>query len=141
MGTFFGKAFPAPPAQIKPEDFYDAKQHYGPTALAFGADGRRFTDESSGTLVQDIASTPAGVGYYVLDSALYHAQFDGKHVGTAVEAAERGGSGRSGRHARRPGIDAVRVGRPREECDSDRRDVQRSDQNRPGPDARSASGK
>lgn len=87
MGTFFGKAFPAAPAEIEPTDFFEAKQHYGPAAIAVGSDGRRFTDESAGTLIQDMTTAPDGMCYYLLDEGLYESSVEGKHVGTAITTA------------------------------------------------------
>lgn len=96
LGTFYGHALPAPPAEFVATEFTEASQYYGPWTVALDERGRRFTDESRSpleeTLNQDIATRAEGRAYYVFDNDLYEWTIDsGKAVSTLVEWAEEFG--------------------------------------------------
>lgn len=96
MSTFYGHNLPAPPAEIPPDKLLEAKQNYGPFAVAVDRQGRRYTDESTTdtevVLAQDTAKRAEGRAYYVLDDDLYDETVRGTYVGTRVETArELGG--------------------------------------------------
>lgn len=95
MGTFYGHNMAAPPAEIKPTQFREASQYYGPLAIAIDANGERYADESVSeneeTLVQATVEHASGQAYYIIDHALFEESFHAGHIGTMIERAEEFG--------------------------------------------------
>ena len=92
MGTFYGHNLPAPPAEIPPSMYLDAKQAYGVEAVALDATGERYCDESASpyevVLTQATAARANGRAYYVVDSDLYESTFASRQVSVSIETAE-----------------------------------------------------
>ncbi len=85
MGEFYGRALPAPPAQIAEEDFVPLSQLYGRWARVYDDAGRDITPASVSWSENDLAQRIGPRAWYVLDDeALEHAR-------DRVEAARAAG--------------------------------------------------
>ena len=85
MEQFYGRAMPAPPAQIAEEDFVPLSQLYGRWARVYSDDGRDLTPVSVSWSENDLAQRIGPRAWYVLDDAgLDHAR-------DRVEAARAAG--------------------------------------------------
>ena len=73
MDEFYGRALPAPPARIEPDDFVRLSQVYGRYALVMDEAGAVVPSADVAwhevDLVQEIARRPAGRAWYVLDES------------------------------------------------------------------------
>jgi hypothetical protein len=67
MGEFYGRAMPAPPAQIGEDDFVPLSQLYGRWARVYTDDGRDITPESVSWSENDLAQRIGARAWYVLD--------------------------------------------------------------------------
>jgi FAD binding domain len=92
LDEFYGRALPAPPARVEPEDFVRASQLYGRFADVVGDDGRRVLDRepswSETDLVQAVARQPGGEAWYVVDAAACSRSVRDRSVGEMVAVAE-----------------------------------------------------
>jgi succinate dehydrogenase/fumarate reductase flavoprotein subunit len=85
MGEFYGRAMPAPPAQIAEEDFVPLSQLYGRWVRVYDDAGRDITPASVSWSENDLAQRIGTRAWYVLDDeALEHAR-------DRVEAARAAG--------------------------------------------------
>ncbi|WP_436935794.1 FAD-dependent oxidoreductase [Halovenus marina] len=95
-GWFYGHNMAAPPATVRPEEFIDLTQYYGPRAVAVNQRGQRFVDESACDGEDELAVATAreadGRAYYVLDATLYESEISsGSQVKALVDRVERAG--------------------------------------------------
>jgi hypothetical protein len=67
MDEFYGRAMPAPPAQIHEEDFVPLSQLYGRWARVYAEDGRDITPASVSWSENDLAQQIGARAWYVLD--------------------------------------------------------------------------
>jgi fumarate reductase flavoprotein subunit len=75
MREFYGRAMPAPPAQITEEDFVPLSQLYGRWARVYSADGLDITPPTVSWSENDLAQRIGARAWYVLDDAgLEHAR-------------------------------------------------------------------
>jgi len=92
LGTFYGHTLAAPPAEFSQEEFADATQYYGYTAVALDRHGERFTDESESsieeTLTQDVATETDGHAYYVFDDHVAEETFGYRTADDIRETAD-----------------------------------------------------
>jgi succinate dehydrogenase/fumarate reductase flavoprotein subunit len=95
LGEFYGRAMPAPPAQIPEERFVELAQLYGSYALVLNENGEEFAPDpiswSETDLVQAIAHQPGGRAWYVVDEPTLDVEVRGRSVGDMVEAAREAG--------------------------------------------------
>ena len=95
MDEFYGRALPAPPARIEPEDFVRLSQVYGRHALVMDEAGsvvaRGDVDWHEADLVQRIARRPGGRAWYVLDDEALRQPLSDGTVADHVEAARAAG--------------------------------------------------
>ena len=74
-GEFYGRAMPAPPAQIREEDFVPLSQLYGTWARVYTEAGREITPSSVAWHESDLAQRIGSRAWFVLgDDGLAHAQ-------------------------------------------------------------------
>ena len=93
---FYGRAMPAPPAEIPESRFVELAQLYGSYALVLDEDGEEFAPEpvswSETDLVQAIARQPGGRAWYVVDEPTLELEVRGRTVSTMIEAAREAGA-------------------------------------------------
>jgi fumarate reductase flavoprotein subunit len=96
LDEFYGRAMPAPPADIDKDSFVRLAQIYGRFADVTDEEGReRFEGEpgwSETDLVQTIASWPGGRAWYTVDEAGLRQRVRGRTVADMVEAARAAGA-------------------------------------------------
>ena len=96
LDEFYGRALPAPPAQIGEHDFVRASQLYGRFARVVDDDGRPVFDRtpswSETDLAQAIANQPNGTAWYVLDEAALTGRVRDRTVADMVGVAEELGA-------------------------------------------------
>jgi hypothetical protein len=85
MDEFYGRAMPAPPAQIREEDFVPLSQLYGKWAWVHGPTGRVITPPSVSWSENDLAQLIGPSAWFVLNDEGYDAARD------RVEAARAAG--------------------------------------------------
>ena len=89
---FYGRALPAPPARVPPEDWVRAAQLYGRVAHRVDREGRPFFQGeptwSETDLVQALAGLRGGEGWYVLDTAALAEPVRERRVADLVGVAE-----------------------------------------------------
>ncbi len=95
MDEFYGRAMPAPPADIPEERFVDLAQLYGRHALVLDDEGREFAPDpiswSETDLVQAIARRPNAQAWYLVDEDALAVEIRGRTVREMVEAAREAG--------------------------------------------------
>jgi succinate dehydrogenase/fumarate reductase flavoprotein subunit len=95
MDEFYGRAMPAPPAQIPEERFVELAQLYGRHALVLNELGEEFAPDpvswSETDLVQAIARQPGGRAWYVVDEPTLELEIRGRTVAEMIEAARDAG--------------------------------------------------
>jgi len=95
MDEFYGRAMPAPPAEISEERFVELAQLYGRHALVLNEHGDEFAPDpvswSEIELVQAIARQPAGRAWYVVDDATLDVEIRGRKVSEMIAAARDAG--------------------------------------------------
>jgi succinate dehydrogenase/fumarate reductase flavoprotein subunit len=95
LDEFYGRAMPAPPADVPAERFVELAQLYGRHALVLDDEGNEFAPEpiswSETDLVQAIARRPNARAWYVLDEDALHVELRGRTVAAMVEAARDAG--------------------------------------------------
>lgn len=95
MDEFYGRAMPAPPAQIPEERFVELAQLYGRHALVLNELGEEFGPDpvswSETDLVQAIAGQPGGRAWYVVDEPTLEIEIRGRTVAEMIEAARGAG--------------------------------------------------
>jgi succinate dehydrogenase/fumarate reductase flavoprotein subunit len=95
MGEFYGRAMPAPPADVPEERFVELAQLYGRYALVLDDDGHEFAPDpiswSETDLVQAIARRPNACAWYLVDEAALDVEIRGRLVREMVEAARTAG--------------------------------------------------
>jgi succinate dehydrogenase/fumarate reductase flavoprotein subunit len=96
LGEFYGRALPAPPARLDPDDWVRAAQLYGRFAHVVNEDGEPVLagepSWSENDLVQAVARCPGGTAWYVVD-AVARAEFvRDRSVGEMVALAEELGA-------------------------------------------------
>src|SRR5256885_13063372 len=85
MGEFYGRAMPAPPAQVAEADFVPLSQLYGRWARVYSDDGRDITPSAVSWSENELAQRIGPRAWYVLDDeGLQHAR-------ARVEAARAAG--------------------------------------------------
>jgi succinate dehydrogenase/fumarate reductase flavoprotein subunit len=85
LDEFYGRVMPAPPAQIREEDFVPAAQLYGRSARVYTDDGRDITPASVTWSENDLAQRVGPRAWYVLDADAVERAHD------RVEAARAAG--------------------------------------------------
>jgi hypothetical protein len=85
LGEFYGRAMPAPPAQIDERTFVPLTQLYGRWARVFTEDGREITPAHVTWSENELAQLIGPRAWYVLDDEAL------EHGGTMVEAARAAG--------------------------------------------------
>jgi succinate dehydrogenase/fumarate reductase flavoprotein subunit len=95
LDEFYGRALPAPPAQVGEDGFVQLAQLYGRWARVFADDGRDVTPPSvswsENDLAQAIARLPHGRAWYVLDEESLANGDRGRTAADMVEAARAAG--------------------------------------------------
>jgi fumarate reductase flavoprotein subunit len=96
LDEFYGRAMPAPPAQIAEQDFVRLSQLYGRFAEVVAETGKeRFEGEPSWSetdLVQAIARWPGGRAWYRVHEGRLHERVRERTVGEMIEAARVAGA-------------------------------------------------
>ena len=95
LDEFYGRAMPAPPAEIPESRFVELAQLYGSYALVLNEDGEEFAPDpiswAETDLVQAIARQPGGRAWYVVDEPTLELEIRGRTVSTMIEAAREAG--------------------------------------------------
>ena len=95
MDEFYGRAMPAPPADLRESRYVQLAQLYGAYALVLNEDGDEFAPDpiswAETDLVQAIARQPGGRAWYVVDEATLGFEIRGRTVLEMVEAAREAG--------------------------------------------------
>ena len=94
MDEFYGRALPAPPARISPDDFVRLSQVYGRHAFVADEMGTAVQGDVAwheADLVQRIARLPGGQAWYILDSDALDLPLGEGTVADRVEAARAAG--------------------------------------------------
>jgi fumarate reductase flavoprotein subunit len=95
LDEFYGRAMPAPPANVPEERFVELAQLYGSYALVLNESGEEFAPDPASwseiDLVQAIARQPGGRAWYVVDEPTLDVQVRGRSVAEMIEAARGAG--------------------------------------------------
>jgi fumarate reductase flavoprotein subunit len=95
LEEFYGRAMPAPPAEIPEERYVELAQLYGTYALVLDEDGEEFAPDpiswAETDLVQAIARRPGGRAWYVVDEPTLDVEVRGRTVSSMIEAAREAG--------------------------------------------------
>jgi fumarate reductase flavoprotein subunit len=95
LDEFYGRAMPAPPANVPEERFVELAQLYGSYALVLNESGEEFAPDpvswSEVDLVQAIAHQPGGRAWYVVDDPTLEVRVRGRSVAEMIEAAREAG--------------------------------------------------
>lgn len=95
LDEFYGRAMPAPPAEIPEERFVELAQLYGSYALVLNEEGDEFAPDpiswAETDLVQAIARQPGGRAWYVVDEPTLEVEIRGRTVSAMIEAAREAG--------------------------------------------------
>lgn len=95
LDEFYGRAMPAPPANVPEERFVELAQLYGSYALVLNESGEEFAPDpvswSEIDLVQAIAHQPGARAWYIVDDPTLEVQVRGRTVAEMVEAAREAG--------------------------------------------------
>ena len=96
MDEFYGRAMPAPPAEIPESRFVQLAQLYGRYALVLNEEGEEFAPDpvswAEADLVQAIARQPGGRAWYVVDETTLDVRVRGRSVFEMIEAARAAGA-------------------------------------------------
>jgi succinate dehydrogenase/fumarate reductase flavoprotein subunit len=97
MNEFYGRAMPAPPAEIPESRFVELAQLYGTYALVLNEEGEEFAPDpvswAETDLVQAIARQPGGHAWYAVDEPTLEIEIRGRTVLEMIDAArETGGT-------------------------------------------------
>src|SRR5262249_13890066 len=85
MDEFYGRAMPAPPAQIREEDFVRLTQLYGSEARVLTDDGRDITPSSVAWHENDLAQLIGPSAWYVVEHTNHRIEAARAAGGTVVE--------------------------------------------------------
>jgi succinate dehydrogenase/fumarate reductase flavoprotein subunit len=95
LDEFYGRAMPAPPAEIPESRFVDLAQLYGSYALVLNEEGEEFAPDpiswAETDLVQAIAHQPGGRAWYAVDEPTLEIEIRGRTVSAMIEAAREAG--------------------------------------------------
>ena len=95
LDEFYGRAMPAPPAEIPESRFVELAQLYGSYALVLNEAGEEFGPDpiswAETDLVQAIARQPGGRAWYVVDEPTLELEIRGRSVSAMIEAAREAG--------------------------------------------------
>ncbi len=95
LDEFYGRAMPAPPAEIPEARYVELAQLYGSYALVLNEDGEEFAPDpiswAETDLVQAIARQPGGRAWYVVDEPTLEVEIRGRTVSAMIEAAREAG--------------------------------------------------
>ena len=95
MDEFYGRAMPAPPADVPESRFVELAQLYGSYALVLNEKGEEFAPNpiswAETDLVQAIAHQPGGRAWYVVDEATLDVEIRGRTVAEMIEGARAAG--------------------------------------------------
>jgi succinate dehydrogenase/fumarate reductase flavoprotein subunit len=95
MDEFYGRAMPAPPADVPESRFVQLAQLYGSYALVLNEDGVELAPDpvswAETDLVQAIAREPGGRAWYVVDEATLDVRIRDRTVAEMIEAAREAG--------------------------------------------------
>jgi len=95
MDEFYGRAMPAPPADVPEGRFVELAQLYGSHALVLNQDGEEFAPDpiswAETDLVQAIARQPGGRAWYIVDEPTLDVEVRGRTVSAMIEAAREAG--------------------------------------------------
>ena len=95
LEEFYGRAMPAPPAEVPEERFVELAQLYGGYALVLNEDGEEFAPDpvswAETDLVQAIARQPGGRAWYLVDEPTLDLEVRGRTVSAMIEAAREAG--------------------------------------------------
>jgi len=95
LGEFYGRAMPAPPAQIPEDGYVRLAQLYGSYALVLNELGEEFAPDpvswAETDLVQAIARQPGGRAWYVVDEPALDVHVRDRSVAEMIEAAREAG--------------------------------------------------
>jgi len=95
LDEFYGRAMPAPPAEIPETRFVELAQLYGSHALVLNEDGEEFAPDpiswAETDLVQAIARQPGGRAWYVVDEATLDVRVRNRTVSEMIELARGAG--------------------------------------------------
>lgn len=96
LEEFYGRAMPAPLAEVREEDFVRLAQLYGRFATVTSEDGKQVfegpPDWSETDLVQVIARWPGGRAWYVVEPAAQRQKVRAQTVAQMIEAARAAGA-------------------------------------------------
>jgi fumarate reductase flavoprotein subunit len=96
LDEFYGRAMPAPLAEVREEDFVRLAQLYGRFATVTSEDGKQVfegpPDWSETDLVQAIARLPGGRAWYVVEPAAQRQKVRAQTVAQMIEAARAAGA-------------------------------------------------
>jgi len=95
LGEFYGRALPAPPAEVPEERFVELAQLFGRHALVLDEQGEEFAPDpvswSEIELVQAIARRRGGRAWYVVGEATLEVEIRGRTVSEMIDAARDAG--------------------------------------------------
>jgi fumarate reductase flavoprotein subunit len=95
LDEFYGRAMPAPPAEITEARFVELAQLYGTYALVLNELGEEFAPDpiswAETDLVQAIARQPGGRAWYVVDEQTLDVEVRGRTVAEMIEGARAAG--------------------------------------------------
>jgi fumarate reductase flavoprotein subunit len=95
MDQFYGRAMPAPPAQVPEERFVELAQLYGRHALVLDEDGEEFAPDpvswSETDLVQAIGRRRGATAWYLVAEHTLEVEIRGRTVREMIEAARGAG--------------------------------------------------
>jgi succinate dehydrogenase/fumarate reductase flavoprotein subunit len=95
LDEFYGRAMPAPPAQVPEGAFVELAQLYGRHALVLNERGEQFVRNpvswSEVDLVQAIARQPGARAWYVVDEPTLETRIRDRSVSEMIEAAREAG--------------------------------------------------
>jgi succinate dehydrogenase/fumarate reductase flavoprotein subunit len=91
MDEFYGRALPAPPAEVAEEDFVPLSQVYGRHAIVLDETGAKIESANAAwhenDLVQEIARRPAGRAWFLVGEEALGLSAGNTTVGERIEAA------------------------------------------------------
>jgi len=95
MDEFYGRALPAPPAEVAEEDFVRWSQVYGRHALVLDETGAKIESANAAwhenDLVQEIARRPGGRAWFLVGDEALGLRVGDTSVGKRIEAARASG--------------------------------------------------
>ena len=95
MDEFYGRAMPAPPADIPESRFVELAQLYGSYAFVLNENGEEFAPDviswAETDLVQAIARQRGGRAWYIVDEPTLDVEIRGRTISAMIESAREAG--------------------------------------------------